>query len=390
MAKILWYGDVLSNTGFARVTHSILEHLHKNHELVVYGINYNGDPHTLPYKVYPASAGNAQDRFGIGRFPLVVEQEKPDFVICLNDIWIVNQVWERIHFLQPTLGFKFIPYFPIDSEWYISSMLRFVKDWDFSITFTIEQAQRIIAHGIAPKMLGVLPHGLDVDKFFPIEQDEARKSLGIPLDKFIVLNANRNQPRKRIDLTIKAFAEFAVDKPNACLYLHMGEKDLGWDVRSLFDSEMSRKNLTSDSRLFMTSANIDYTNAPPDELLNRIYNACDVGINTADGEGWGLIPFEHASCRKAQVVPNHTSCRDIWKGKALLTDVAAWVRDKDLGVERGIIDVKDAAAQLTKLYNDKEFKEQVADDCYAVTQNPSYRWDRIAEGFEKAMEEVSK
>jgi hypothetical protein len=25
-----------------------------------------------------------------------------------------------------------------------------------------------------------------------------------------------------------------------------------------------------------------------------------------------------------------------------------------------------------------------------VTQNPSYRWDRIAEGFEKAMEEVSK
>jgi glycosyltransferase involved in cell wall biosynthesis len=90
------------------------------------------------------------------------------------------------------------------------------------------------------------------------------------------------------------------------------------------------------------------------------------------------------------VVPNHTSCRDIWKGKALLTDVAAWVRDKDLGVERGIIDVKDAAAQLTKLYSDKEFKEQVADDCYAVTQNPSYRWDRIAEGFEKAMEEVSK
>jgi glycosyltransferase involved in cell wall biosynthesis len=140
----------------------------------------------------------------------------------------------------------------------------------------------------------------------------------------------------------------------------------------------------------MTSANIDYTNAPPDELLNRIYNACDVGINTADGEGWGLIAFEHASCRKAQVVPNHTSCKDIWKEKALLTDVVAWVSDKDLGVERGIIDVKDAAAQLTKLYKDKKFREEVAADCYAVTQNPSYRWDRISEGFEKAMQELSK
>jgi glycosyltransferase involved in cell wall biosynthesis len=390
MAKILWYGDVLSNTGFARVTHSILEHLNKNHEVLVYGINYNGDPHTLPYTVYPASAGNAQDRFGIGRLPLIVEKEKPNFIICLNDIWIVNQVWERIHFLQSDIGFKFIPYFPIDSEWYVSSMLRYVKDWDFSITFTIEQAQRIMAHGVTPKLLGVLPHGLDEGKFFPIPQDEARKSLGIPLDKFIVLNANRNQPRKRIDLTIAAFAEFATDKPNACLYLHMGEKDLGWDVRSLFESEMSRRNLSSDNRLFMTSTNIDYTNAPPDELLNRIYNSCDVGINTADGEGWGLIPFEHASCRKAQVVPNHTSCKDIWKGKALLTDVAAWVRDKDLGVERGIIDVKDAAAQLTKLYNDKTYREQVAADCYGVTQNPNYRWDRISEGFEKAMEELNK
>lgn len=390
MSKILWYGDVLSNTGFARVTHSILEHLHKNHELVVYGINYNGDPHDLPYKVYPASAGNTQDRFGLGRLPVIVEKEKPDFIICLNDIWVVNQVWERIHFLQPDIKFKFIPYFPIDSEWYVSSMLRYIKDWDFSITFTIEQAQRIMAHNVAPKMLGVLPHGLDEGKFYPIDQGEARKALGIPSDKFIVLNANRNQPRKRIDLTIQAFAEFAVDKPDACLYLHMSEKDMGWDIRSIFESEMSRRNLTSDHRLFMTSSDIDYTNAPPDELLNKIYNCCDVGINTADGEGWGLIPFEHASCRKAQVVPDHTSCRDIWKGKALLTGVAAWVRDKDLGVERGIIDVKDAAAQLSKLYADKDFREQVADDCYNVTQNPNYRWDRIAEGFEKAMEELNK
>jgi glycosyltransferase involved in cell wall biosynthesis len=269
-------------------------------------------------------------------------------------------------------------------------MLRYVKDWDFSITFTIEQAQRIMAHGVEPKLLGVLPHGLDEGKFFPLDQNETRKSLGIPLDKFIVLNANRNQPRKRIDLTIKAFAEFAIGKTDACLYLHMSEKDLGWDVRALFESEMSRRELQSDNRLFMTSTNIDYTNAPPDELLNRIYNACDVGINTADGEGWGLVPFEHASCRKAQVVPNHTSCKDIWKNAALLTAVAAWVRDKDLGVERGIVDAQDAAAQLSKLYYDKKLREKVAENCYQVTQNPNYRWDRIAEGFEKAMEELSK
>jgi len=154
MAKILWYGDAVSHTGFARVTHSVLNHLSENNEIVVFGINYTGDPHTYPFKIYPASALNPSDRFGLQRLPQVVEKEKPDFIICLNDIWIVNQVWERIHFLQPQLKFKFIPYFPIDSERYVDSMLRFVKDWDFSITFTIEQAQRIQKHNVQPKMLG--------------------------------------------------------------------------------------------------------------------------------------------------------------------------------------------------------------------------------------------
>lgn len=390
MAKILWYGDILSNTGFARVTHSILEHLANTHEIVAFGINYNGDPHDLPFKVYPAGTVNPSDRFGIGRLPQVVEKEKPDFIICLNDIWVVNQVWERVHLLKDSIKFKFIAYFPVDSAHYVSSMLSYISDWDFAITFSVEQAHRLMAQGVQPKLLGVVPHGLDEGKFFPIPQKEARRALRLPEDKFIVLNANRNQPRKQIDLTIKAFAEFAADKPDALLYLHMSEKDLGWDVRAIFDEEMRRRNTVSDNRLVMTSANIDYTNAPPDELLNKIYNACDVGINTANGEGWGLVSFEHASCRKPLVLPNHTSFGDIWKGSALLADVAAWVYDKDLSVERGIVDVNDVAAKLTQLYKDKSLYNEVADACYKVTQNPTYRWDRIADAFNKAVEELSK
>jgi glycosyltransferase involved in cell wall biosynthesis len=390
MAKVLWFGDILSNTGFARVTHSILEHLSKDHEVVAYGVNYLGDPHDLPFKVYPAGTQNPNDRFGIGRLPKVVADERPDFVICLNDIWICNQVWERIHLLKNDLKFKFIAYFPIDSEWYVDSQFAFVKDWDFAITFTIEQAQRIMRQGVNPKMLGVVPHGIDTGKFFEMDAKEAKKLLRLPEDSFIVLNANRNQPRKQIDLTIKAFADFAKGKDNTKLYLHMSEKDLGWDVRAIFDTEMKRAELNPNGRLIMTSQRINYQDAPPDELLNKIYNACDIGINTCNGEGWGLIPFEHASCRRPVVLPNHTSCADIWKGKALLADTAAWIWDKDLGVERGIVDVKDMSEKMTRLYEDKVFYKKVADDCFEVTQNPNYRWERIASAFSTAMEELSK
>jgi len=385
MAKILWYGDAVSNTGFGRVTHSVLEHLHKEHEVVVYGINYTGDPHPYPFKIYPAAAHNPQDRFGLGRIQGIVELEKPDFFICLNDIWVVNQIWERIHLLKHTLKFKFIAYFPTDSEWYPLSMVRYIPDFDFPVTFTIEQAQRLMAHGIQPARLGVIPHGLDQGKFFEIDQDEARNRLGLPKDKFIVFNGNRNQPRKRIDQTIKAFSEFAVGKDDVLLYLNMGEKDLGWAVKELFETEMKRRGQDPTAKLALTP-NMNYLSAPPDEQLNLVYNAVDVGINTADGEGWGLVPFEHAQTRKAQIVPNHTSSADIWKNSAELIDVGAWITDKDLGVERGVIDYKHAAELLNKLYEDKEYRKEIADKCYEVTQNPSYRWDKVAEGFNKAME----
>jgi glycosyltransferase involved in cell wall biosynthesis len=128
--------------------------------------------------------------------------------------------------------------------------------------------------------------------------------------------------------------------------------------------------------------------APPDDLLNTIYNACDVGINTSDGEGWGLVSFEHASCKKPQVVPNHTACKDIWSGAGDLIEIATWVVDKDLGVERGLIKTESAVAILNDLYFDQFIYEQAAEDCYKVTQRPEYRWESIAAGFSAAIKDL--
>jgi len=388
MAKILWYGDACSNTGFGRVTHSVLEHLYKQHEVHVLGINYSGDPHTYPYKIYPAANVHCGDRFGLPRVPELIEKISPDVVICLNDIWVVNQFWERAQFLKEKHKFKFLAYFPIDSERYFPDMLSNIPHWDMAITFTVPCAHRILSHGIKPSKIGVLPHGVDNTRFYPIDKKEARRQLRLPEDKFIVLNANRNQPRKRIDLTIQAFAKFAVDNPDAMLYLHMGTKDLGWDVMALFQQEMKRRGLEDSKRLILTSQNINYTDAPPDELLNVIYNACDVGLNTADGEGWGLVSFEHASCKKPQVVPNHTACADIWKDAGALAEISTWIIDKDLGVERGLVDTDHVVQILDELQNNPDIYEDRAQSCYDVTQRPEYRWEHIASGFSQAVEDL--
>jgi D-inositol-3-phosphate glycosyltransferase len=388
MAKVLWYGDACCNTGFGRVTHSILDHLHKEHEVYVLGVNAVGDPHEYPFTIYPAATVNAPDRHGLTRIPEIIDKVKPDVVIALGDIWVLNQAWERAQFLKDTHKFKFFGYFPVDSQSYCEDMLRNIPHWDLAITFSVGSAERLLDHGVTIKKLGVIPHGVDIGRFSPMSKDKARDELGIPKDKFVVFNGNRNQPRKRIDLTIQAFAKFAQDKPDTMLYLHMGLKDLGWDIMPLFRHEMERRGLPAENRLVLTSNSMSYNDAPPDELLNKIYNAADVGLNTADGEGWGLVSFEHASCRKPQVVPRHTVCQDIWEGVGMTADISTWVYDKDLGVERGLVNTDHVADMLTELYTNKNTYNEVADACYALTQRREYRWETVAAGFSTAIDEL--
>lgn len=388
MAKVLWYGDACCNTGFARVTHSVLDHLHKLHDVSVVGINATGDPHDYPYEVFPAGNVNCPDRFGIPRLPELVSKIRPDIIVCCQDIWIVNNVWERIQFLQKDLKFKFMAYFPADSEAYMPDMLRNMTAWDMSLTFTIPSAQKIMASGITPKRFGVLPHGVDVGKFFPQDKRASRRNLGLPEDKFIVLNANRNQPRKRIDLTIEAFVEFAKGREDTMLYMHMSAKDMGWDVIGLFRQAMTMAGLDPTDRMILTTNEINYGNAPPDELLRDIYNSADVGVNTSDGEGWGLVSFEHGACKRPQIVPAHTACKDIWEKSALLADVGTWVWDKDLSVKRGIVNTKHVTELLVELYEGPALYDHTAEKCYEVTQRPEYRWESVSGGFDAAIKEL--
>ena len=172
------------------------------------------------------------------------------------------------------------------------------------------------------------------------------------------------------------------------LYLHMSAKDMGWDVIGLFKQTMTLAGMDPTNRLVLTTNDINYGDAPPDELLRSIYLAADVGINTSDGEGWGLVSFEHAACARPQVVPAHTSCKDIWENSAQLIEVATWVWDKDLSVKRGVISTKSASQLLTDLYNDSGLYAATANACFEVTQRPEYRWESVAGGFDAAIKEM--
>jgi glycosyltransferase involved in cell wall biosynthesis len=387
-SKLLWVGDIIATTGFARVTHNVLERLKDEYEIVVLGCNWHGDPDPMQeeFKIYPASNRFQQAPFGEDRIREVVEIEKPDIVFTINDCWIINEQYKRIADLHQKMGFKFVGYMPMDSYNWVGCLNETANNWDAIVSYTEFGAHEFIKGGIQ-KPITVIPHGVTAGQFKPGDKVEARKNLGLKEDAFIVMNANRNQFRKRIDITIDAFARFAVDKPDAMLYLHMGLKDQGWDVMQVFGREMHKQGLDPNGRIIMTG-NTQNPPSVPVEMLETIYQCADVGVNTCKGEGWGLVNFEHAACRVAQVVPNHTSCKEIFEGYGKLIRCDHVDVDTNFAREMPCPSAEHLAEILNELYEDREKLDAVAELCYLRATDEQFNWETIAAQFSGVFQEV--
>jgi glycosyltransferase involved in cell wall biosynthesis len=386
--KLLWCGDIVAMTGFARVTENVLQRICDQYEVVVLSHNWWGDPTPLQskYKMYPSSNRFQTAPFGEDRIREVVEKEKPDIVFSINDMWIINEQYKRIKDLHDQKLFKFVGYAPMDSYGWTGCLDETANGWDGIISYTEFGAHEFIRGGIK-KPITIIPHGITANQFYPMDKAEARKRLSLKDDIFIVFNGNRNQFRKRIDITIEGFAKFAKDKPDTQLYLHMGLKDQGWDIMPLFARAMQREGIDPNGRIILTAQ----TQGPPNvevDFLNTIYNAVDVGVNTCKGEGWGLVSHEHAACRVAQVVPNHTSCKEIFEGYGRLIRCAHVDVDTNYSREMPCPSSDHLAAVLTDLYEDKEKREATAELCYLRATDERFNWDTIAHQFGEVFQEV--
>jgi len=386
--KLLWCGDIVAMTGFARVTENVLARLSDQYEIVVLGHNWWGDPTPLQdqYKMYPSSNRFQTAPFGEERIREVVEKEKPDIVFTINDMWIINEQYKRIKDLHDQKLFKFVGYAPMDSYGWTGCLDETANNWDGIVSYTEFGAHEFIRGGIK-KPITIIPHGITANQFYPIEKAVARKQLNLKDDIFIVFNGNRNQFRKRIDITIEGFAKFAKDKPDTQLYLHMGLKDQGWDLMPLFARAMQREGIDPNGRIILTAQ----TGGPPNvevDFLNAIYNAVDVGVNTCKGEGWGLVSHEHAACRVPQVVPNHTSCKEIFEGYGRLIRCDHVDVDTNYAREMPCPSSDHLAAILTELYEDREKREATAELCYLRATEERFSWDTIAHQFDEVFQET--
>ncbi len=374
--RLLWIGDALVPTGFATVTHAVLNHLRHDWDVVVSGINYDGSAHDLPYQVMPAWQGG--DMWGMNRFAALCAEFDPAAVIINNDWWNVAQFAK----IAPK-GVPIIGYMPVDGGNLDPAAMRELNKLHAAVWYTNFGHREAVKAGFKGKR-HVVAHGIDTTLFQPMNRAEARRllDLNVPRNAFIVGNLNRNQPRKRLDLSIHIFADWIKRHriSNAFLLLHCAQKDTGWDLR-----RVAAFHGVAD-RLLLTGCE-DIRGLQSPQHLQRIYNSLDVQISTTLGEGWGLTTMEGMACGIPQIVPDSSALAE-WAVPAVRIPCSRLLMNPEINTTGALVDHAPFVAALQSLYADKSLRTKLSAQGIAHVRRGEFDWRNIAQQFHAVLAPV--
>ncbi len=324
MTRVLLFGTHFgSSNGYSLVCTHLAKYLalKKDIELTWWGFqNFQRIPNhdkerEIPsnVQVYDAFANEKVRAMGFG-FEEVTEfvtMNKPDVCIIYNDMVVVSNIIDKLKKVE-NRKFKIVVY--VDQV-YLCQKKEFIKrlndDADFVICFSKYWEDCIKEQGLTVPT-GILEHGFNPLMTYPVPKKLARMYFNLKPDDFIIINANRNQPRKRLDLMMMAFAEIVSRHLTDPIKLLIATAPQGaWNLIEIYERELRLRGITLEEGMKHLIF-IDNPQGLSDEDMNTLYNAADIGINTAMGEGWGLCNFQAAAIGTPQIVPYIGGFRDFF------------------------------------------------------------------------------
>jgi D-inositol-3-phosphate glycosyltransferase len=391
MKKLLFIGDGPDvPSGFGRATREILARVSQHYDVTVLGINHRGDPSTVPYPVYTAAAGG--DWLGVGRTIWMCELVRPDIIVIQNDGWFIPLYIDALRKLTHTYEYEHpefaatpvVAAVAVDGKNFNGDWIKDVSTAVFWTQFAYDEA-RVGGYAGPAK---IIPLGVDQQTFYPVSRELAmeRQKIEALKYKFVVGNVNRNQPRKRWDLTLRYFANWVKSRgvDDAFLFLHSaptGDKSINIHNLACYYGIADRV--------------IIYTPEPfygkPDDDMRDLYNCFDVLISTTQGEGMGLPAMEAMACAVPCILPEWSALGDWAKGAAAMvpcTSTALQTFSPTVNVLGGVADERQFIEALDLLYRDKDHRRMIAERGFARVSEERFRWDAIGAQWVELLNEV--
>ena len=175
-----------------------------------------------------------------------------------------------------------------------------VKNCHRIIAPTEREKNNLVRHyGAAAQKVGVIPCGINLERFRPIDKETARQCSGLNDDR-IVLFVGRLDPLKGIDKLLKAMS-YLKDTGRTRLALIGGDKN----------SQQEIENLKRTARELQIQDSVSFLGLIKHEQLPYFYSAADVCVIPSYYESFGLVALESLACGTPVVATDVGNLKDI-------------------------------------------------------------------------------
>ena len=154
------------------------------------------------------------------------------------------------------------------------------------IAATGKEKEAIIRYyGASPESISVIPCGVNMELFRPIEKEEAKRHLGFGNNSKNILFVGRLEPLKGIDKLLRAMT-YLDDGRNLKLWIIGGDEQSQHELKRL--QRLSRKLQIQDS--------VSFPGLIKQPELPFYYSAADVCVVPSYYESFGLVALESLAC----------------------------------------------------------------------------------------------
>lgn len=285
-------------------------------------------------------------------------------------------------------------YGPMDHINYPEEILNFTKMYYKILSLCEFQKNYLQSVGI-PSL--VIPHGVDLNIFKPMEKKQARKMLGIPEETFVfgTVAANSDkEDRKSHGRMMKAMRYFLDSNPD------VKQKEIVWiyhshptDPRGMPLSSICHKFKLDNIIKFMDPHIADVMIT--EEQLSALYNTMDVHVLCSKREGFGMPIIESQACGIPNICHDFSSMTELVKGhgwlcKSLGSDLN--LETTPINAETAFPDVYSIAECMKDAYFDNKKREGFGKKSREFAL--AYNWDDLIHNlwipFLESVEEGTK
>jgi D-inositol-3-phosphate glycosyltransferase len=239
---------------------------------------------------------------------------------------------------------------------------------DLLIASTAEEsADLVTGYGADPERVRVVPPGVDLSVFQPIDCGEARRKIGYGPGRMLLF-VGRLERLKGVEVAIRALALLR-DRSHDDVRLVI----LGEDSKDGDESEMERlKTVASEVGV---RDQVDFLGSVAHHELPYFYSAADVCVMPSYSESFGLVGLEAQACGRPVVGADVAGLRSV-------------VRDDVSGY---LIDGHEPAAyaeRIGRLLDNPELGQQMGRRGRLLAQR--FSWTRTADRLQQLFEEIAE